>query len=340
MRLNINSISQFCAELGKDQLLVQGAGGNVSWKDGNTLWVKGSGTWLANAEVENIFVPVDLEMLALSISKGNFCVTPEPIRVSKLRPSIETILHALMPQKIVIHLHAIYPLAFLVLRDAKTTFNKISGSLTWKSAFIEYFKPGSELAQAIDIVIKKEKGIRILFLRNHGIVLGGDSIREIHSMLESVLKACSAMLTSVPSESVGRLPDIPPRAVGKYQLFNDIGVQQLAQNVLFFDLLKSNWALYPDHVVFLGSRPFTYVSWEEFFMPHNGEQPSPDLIFIKSEGVFITKNFNLAKTAQLHCYYDVISRVVSATALNPLTESDIGTLLNWDAEKLRQRIAV
>jgi len=49
------SVKEFCGRIGKDRLLVQGAGGNVSWKDGNTLWIKASGKWLAHAETEEIF---------------------------------------------------------------------------------------------------------------------------------------------------------------------------------------------------------------------------------------------------------------------------------------------
>jgi rhamnose utilization protein RhaD (predicted bifunctional aldolase and dehydrogenase) len=43
------SVINYCSTIGRDPLLVQGAGGNVSWKEGNTLWIKASGTWLADA---------------------------------------------------------------------------------------------------------------------------------------------------------------------------------------------------------------------------------------------------------------------------------------------------
>jgi rhamnose utilization protein RhaD (predicted bifunctional aldolase and dehydrogenase) len=48
------SISAYCAEIGRDPLLVQGAGGNVSWKANDTLWIKASGTWLADAMVKDM----------------------------------------------------------------------------------------------------------------------------------------------------------------------------------------------------------------------------------------------------------------------------------------------
>jgi rhamnose utilization protein RhaD (predicted bifunctional aldolase and dehydrogenase) len=340
MKINHYSISQFCAELGQDSLLVQGAGGNVSWKDGDTLWIKGSGTWLANAKVTDIFVPVDLKKITSSLSRGDFTVTPELIAESDLRPSIETILHALMPQKVVIHLHAINPLTLLILRDARIQVASISGRLAWGSAFIEYFKPGAELAQAIDAAMKMKGGIHILFLKNHGIVIGGDSIQEVCSILKEVLDACPTKLSPVLELFSPEMPEVPAAVKEVYQPFDDIGVQQLAQNPSLYSRLHFDWALYPDHVVFLGPKAFTYKSWEYFFSQHKGDEIFPELIYIENVGVFVAPNFNRAKTVQLRCYYDVISRVLGTTMLNPLTESDITTLLNWDAEKLRQEISI
>ena len=46
---------KFCEKLGKDSTFVQGAGGNISIKDGEYLYIKGSGKWISNAVNENIF---------------------------------------------------------------------------------------------------------------------------------------------------------------------------------------------------------------------------------------------------------------------------------------------
>ena len=340
MIINHDAISQFCAELGANPLLVQGAGGNVSWKEGNILWIKGSGTWLANAKVTNIFVPVDLKKLASSLSRGDFSVIPERLTASKLSPSIETILHALMPQKLVIHLHAIHPLVYLVLQDAKIQITEASKSLPCNAAFIEYFKPGAELAKAVDIAIKTQDELRVLFLKNHGVVIGGDSIAEVRSLLDSMLSACPAILAPELVKFQPRMPNVPIQTKEIYRAFGDIEVQKLAQSPSLFDRLHNDWALYPDHVVFLGPKAFTYDRWEDFSSQLKMGQTLPELIFIRNEGVFISPSFNLAKTVQLRCYYDVISKVSALSALNALKEVDIAELLNWDAEKLRQKISI
>src|SRR3954464_12991143 len=102
-----DQVRTYCAVIGADPLLVQGAGGNVSWKDGDTLWIKASGTWLADATRKDIFVPVDLAHLRAAIDAGAMDVQPRTVGESALRPSIETLLHALMPQPVVVHLHAV-----------------------------------------------------------------------------------------------------------------------------------------------------------------------------------------------------------------------------------------
>ena len=55
-------------------------------------------------------------------------------------------MHALMSHKIVVHLHAVDILSYLVRKNLSKVDDKINGV---NSIFIEYFKPGSELAEAI-----------------------------------------------------------------------------------------------------------------------------------------------------------------------------------------------
>jgi rhamnose utilization protein RhaD (predicted bifunctional aldolase and dehydrogenase) len=95
--------------------------------------------------------------------------------------------------------------------------------------------------------------------------------------------------------------------------------------------------LFPDHAVFLGPKANTYPSWNDF-ENHTAEE-EPELIFIENAGVFVKPDFSMAKTAQLRCYFDVISRVSSDARLEPLSESAVHALLNWDAEKLRQQMS-
>ena len=66
------------------------------------------------------FVPVDLAHLQSAIARDDFEVSPISRDVdARLRPSIETLLHALLPHAVVAHLHEINALVHLVQKTAK-----------------------------------------------------------------------------------------------------------------------------------------------------------------------------------------------------------------------------
>ena len=48
-------LSKFCSEIGKNPLMVQGAGGNASYKSESNIWIKASGTKLKDAKKRNFY---------------------------------------------------------------------------------------------------------------------------------------------------------------------------------------------------------------------------------------------------------------------------------------------
>jgi rhamnose utilization protein RhaD (predicted bifunctional aldolase and dehydrogenase) len=328
------SIVGYCAAIGSDPLLVQGAGGNVSWKDGDTLWIKASGTWLAQAAEKDIFVPVDLAMLRDAIAGDDFAVTPTVCGDSILRPSIETLLHALMPQRVVLHLHAVEVLAYLVRASWQDDFAALlDRAVEWTA--VPYKKPGADLAAAVSLVLCDKVDAKVVFLESHGVVIGGNNIDEIGAILTALIEA----LRTVPEEGV--LPTLPA-AFGTnsgewYVPVADLALHRLATDAALYARLSSQWALYPDHVVFLGGEAQTYADTETF-QNLRGSKNLPELIFIQDVGVFTRHNFSIAKQLQLRCYYDVLIRQQRGRMVNTLLPQQINDLLNWDAEQYRMKL--
>lgn len=330
-----DAVVEYCATIGKDPLLVQGAGGNVSWKDGDTLWVKASGTWLADAKVKDIFVPVDLRDLQDEIKTGNFSVLPKVNSDSKLRPSIETLLHALMPHRVVVHVHAIEALAYLVRENAENEIRqKLSSLNQW--AIVNYQKPGAPLSKAVAEILAKSPDAHILLLQNHGVVIGGNDIVEVETKLNQLL-----------SELRGGHIDVGDKAfpesicIGnthEYLPVDILGIHNMVIDPFLFSRVESDWALYPDHVVFLGQRANCYDSVPALEEDLNSNTVH-ELVFVKGLGVFAKAAFGIAKQVQLKCYFDVIVRQPKHVSLKVLDEQEIAQLLNWDAEQYRQQIA-
>ena len=319
------AISEYCAKIGNNSLLVQGAGGNISWKEGNTLWVKASGTWLAEALEQDIFVPVDLLSLKQAFVNDDYSIDPRVLGDSSLRPSIETLLHALMSHQVVVHLHAIDILSYLVRQDAEFQIQTCLGEMIpW--AMVDYYKPGATLAMAVRQVLDNNLSTDVIFLQNHGVVIGGADIDEIDSTLSFLLER----LKLNPRKMVDITSSEQPLIVNdtaQYLFVSDPFVQQLAMQTELFHRLESNWALYPDHVVFLGDSAKRYNSVDHAKEHLLACDIMPDVIFIESVGVFGLGELSIGKRAQLRCYADVLLRQPKAQ------------LLNWDAEKYRMNLA-
>lgn len=331
------SVKNFCSKIGTDKLLVQGAGGNVSWKEANMMWIKASGSWLADALEKNIFVPVDLAHLQKAIAKKSLNVKPVVADGYEMRPSIETILHALMPQDIVVHVHAVEALSYLVREDYIEDFKfKIPSEVTWVN--VEYARPGEELAQAVYDALQKAPQADVIFLQNHGIIVGASSTEEVEKILTKVLTGLTMSYTE--PELIER--DITPVTVNGsviYVPIQNTKLQQLALNTQLFRQLSENWAMYPDHVVFLGAEPFTYDNLDELYQLEETQQPLPQLIFIKDVGVFSKDEVTPAIMEQLDCFYEILTRQNEDYKVNTLTSQQIGHLLNWEAEEYRKKIS-
>ena len=329
-----HDIVNYCARIGQETLLVQGAGGNVSWKDGGTLWIKASGAWLADAAKDDIFVPVDLDALRAALAGPPHLRLPERAEGHARRPSIETFMHVVMPQRIVIHLHAIEALAVLVRADALETLRaRLRDRFHWE--WVEYRQPGAELARSVAAVLGRTPDANVVFLQNHGILVGGDTIEEIDRRIEGLVSALKQDVASNESASqpIHKSPNALHIGSFEYAAIEDARIQSLVHAPELYRRLLEAWALYPDHVVFLGENAAVFETRRE--ARRYAKKRRPPLLFIRGEGVFTKPGFDQAQRTQLVCYYEVLTRQRPQDVLVELTEKDVHDLLHWEAEQYR-----
>ena len=322
-------VQDYCVKVGSNRLFTQGAGGNVSWKDGNSLYIKASGTWLVDANNKDIFLPVDLQALNTRMASGIFSMPENISKNNDMKPSIETMMHAILPHVIVVHLHVVDVLSILVRKDAKFIIDSVfSGKISY--IFIDYIKPGPDLAESI-YRNTLNNAVDVIFLKNHGIVIGGNDIQEVQNKLEFILKE---------SQSHGCIQKLPLNCndtcnlvIDGYNILDIPEVNELACNHELLDKIDSNWALYPDHVVFLGERPnlTTNIEYGRNFV----SSKKVSYIIVRDCGVYINDNALKSVVAQLVCYADVLVRQPKNHELNPLSSLEIDELINWDSEKFR-----
>jgi rhamnose utilization protein RhaD (predicted bifunctional aldolase and dehydrogenase) len=321
--------------LGSNPILVQGAGGNTSYKQHGFMWIKASGKCLSNAHKENIFTKVDHNIIKSNIKSNH----KDPLNKSMLdsnglRPSIETTLHALMPQRFVFHTHPVELLAWIVCKDAELNLNNLFDKLNWK--WVPYARPGFDLTKQV-LQATDNKVIDILVLGNHGLVVGGDSCEQVLSLMDEALSRCRTNLVSQIYFDDQSLINTATK-LGLY-LPDDYLIQQLAFNeVIYEHCSSSSGMLYPDQAVFLSGNMNCYKDISEVMKLLNSEKKLPSFFIIKNEGVFITKGIKTDIEEMLKLHVEVLMRVDSNSELQYLSELEVSNLLEWEAEKYRQTL--
>ena len=205
--------------LGQDTTLVLHGGGNTSVKirernavgeEEEILYVKGSGWDLETVEV-NGFTPVRMAHL---LKLARLEALSDPQMVSELAtqitrpgapaPSVETILHAVLPHKFVDHTHADAVLAITNTADGEARIRKIYGD---DVVVIPYVMPGFDLAKVCARKFQAEaKPATIgMVLLNHGIFSFGATAEESYGRMialvgraEEYLKRQKAWELAVP----------------------------------------------------------------------------------------------------------------------------------------------
>ncbi|WP_292281592.1 class II aldolase/adducin family protein, partial [Mesorhizobium sp.] len=176
------------AAIGADPHLTQAAGGNTSLKAGDTLWIKASGTWLKDALTDDIMVPVAMGPLVEAVERRDPSADkPQAFAIDALnprglRPSIETTVHALMPQRVVLHVHCVETISLAVQADCEAEAGRRLQGIAW--AYVPYRRPGLPLAQGIAERLRPE--VDVLILGNHGLVVAAETVAEAERLLHRV----------------------------------------------------------------------------------------------------------------------------------------------------------
>jgi rhamnose utilization protein RhaD (predicted bifunctional aldolase and dehydrogenase)/NAD(P)-dependent dehydrogenase (short-subunit alcohol dehydrogenase family) len=181
--------------LGAEPKLVLHGGGNTSVKTtardlfGDTidvLHVKGSGWDLATIEPAG-HPAVRLEPLlrlrtlaALADEQMVGAQRQNLIDADAPTPSVETLLHAFIPETFIDHTHSTAVLALANQPDAEALIERLYGG---RVACVPYVMPGFALARAAADAYDADPGIEGLVLLNHGVFAFGRTARESYERM-------------------------------------------------------------------------------------------------------------------------------------------------------------
>ena len=370
--------------LGRDKSLVLHGGGNTSVKireknlfgeEETILYVKGSGWDLETIEPQG-FSPVRLshvlrlaELPSLSDPEMVNQLVTHMLKASAPAPSIETILHGLMPPKFVDHTHADAVLSVTNTADGEKRIRDIYGK---RCVVIPYLIPGFDLAQYCAREFKRQGTPETvgMVLLNHGIFSFGETARESYermielvTLAERYLDSRRAWSVTLKSPSAGS-PKAAALAGLRRRLCDAAGAPLILTTVtnertLGFAAhpqlarISQQGPATPDHVIrtkrtpMLGTDVAAYArAYAGYFGEHAPKAKEPKTILDPAPRVILDPIFGLAaagRTAKeasivAEIYDHTIEVILRAEALGgfqALPSKDIFDVEYWDLEQAK-----
>ncbi|SHF13298.1 Rhamnose utilisation protein RhaD, predicted bifunctional aldolase and dehydrogenase [Kaistia soli DSM 19436] len=337
----LEALVALSARIGHDPLKTQAAGGNTSLKEDGALWIKASGTWLAEAETRDIFLPVALAPLTAAVeandpraAKATDFIIPDE-NLLGLRPSVETSVHAVVPFAVVLHVHCIETVALAVRADAADVIAERLRPLgDVIHCHIPYLKPGLPLARAIQAAANP--GTNVVTLGNHGLIVAADDVGAAGALLDRVSNALASPVRAAPPADTAFLAELADGS--NWRLPADPVAHATATDPERLAIARQG-SLYPDHVVFLGSavavlpeggKPVEFVS--DAAVPQM-------LLVVPGKGVLIHRDVLRGGDDLARALAEVTGRIAGNTPLRVLSADEERELFNWDAEIYRRALA-
>jgi ribulose-5-phosphate 4-epimerase/fuculose-1-phosphate aldolase len=324
----IQRLREFSACLGNDPLLVQGSNGNTSIKIDGMLWIKASGKWLADAMAEDMFVSTEIAHARQSVRNvlqdarsGELIADSVHLNkpTGRLKPSVETPMHAVIPHRVVVHVHSINAIAWAIRVDGEKQLIVRLRGLHWK--WIPYAPSGVALARDVGHAFAADPEINVLVLGNHGLVICGNDCSSVEDLLCEVERRLA-----IPARTFQR-PDytglqIVSRSLGWVSPRNEL-IHALEMDELSRAILEGG-TLYPCQAVYLGNKtPERAVSREASQSPANPALSSSCFAPIKNMGVLVASTATETELATLAALTEVTLRTPKSAPIRYLSEAEI-----------------
>ncbi len=354
---------------GDNHDFVIAGGGNTSYKDSDTIWIKASGIPLAGIG-EDGFVSLSRKKLSLiesfTFSEDEILREEEVKAMMKqaiispqnLRPSVETSLHNLIGYTYVVHTHPTLVNGVMCANDAAVEVRQRFGD---RAMLVEYTDPGYILFKKLQERIANYRAIygrvpQIIFLQNHGVFVGADSLKEIKDLYQEIdEKINSDQDLSLPSSETSLYESPVSKAISAY-----LSSRSLLSRSVNCDLIRHfsrNQAsmqkvalpFSPDIIVYCKSKylfleknvkPGEIQGMIENFESRHGYYPK---VILKEKGGLCLVEEN-EKSLQIveEVYLDLMKiSYLSEQFGGPhfMTPKQISFIDNWEIEQYRRKVA-
>ncbi len=376
---------------GSDPDFILAGGGNTSVKTDDRLFVKGSGSPLATIQPGG-FVEMDRKALQGVLERDLATDVDQreeqfkqAIMAARLRPelgqrpSVEAVLHHVMPKKFVVHSHATLANMITCCTNGEALAKELFGD---QVLWVPFVDPGYMLAKTLHTAFQEYvKRTRrdcptAVLMENHGLIIAGDTPDEIFRCTDWVINTVKQRLDSTRGEFVfGEVRQ--ENAVTSRKLVGLIGPMLRALSatgenlkIVTFDdsptvmslvggtngkeIVKGG-PLTPDQIVYCKAFPLWFEAKEDeapdqlverlrqALQAHEKDTGfAPLAVLVKNLGMFtIGDDFAAAHTVRL-VYTDAIKVMAGAQRLGGIRymgKRDREFIEHWEVESYRRKVA-
>jgi rhamnose utilization protein RhaD (predicted bifunctional aldolase and dehydrogenase) len=371
--MSLQELAEVSRYYGSNPDYVIAGGGNTSFKDNATLYIKASGTSLGEIKPEN-FVKMDRYALAQIWQRQypreadlrEAAVLADMMAARKSgeenkRPSVETLLHDLLPFSFVVHTHPCLVNGLTCSKRGKEAAAELFGD---EYIWIPSINPGYILSQYVKNAMdeysgRKGKSAECIFLQNHGVFVAGNSVNDVKETYRRII--------GVLEKQSGRKPDFSDKT-GVYENSREISaaLEDLAgqgskalfeRNKEFTRLVQDSAAFYPvssaftpDHIVYAGSDPLfinetvpagpdaVRAAWKDHV---NKTGRLPKIAAVKGLGVFGIGSSEKTAALALALFEDA-AKVAAHTepygGPEFMSAEQIDFINTWEVEQYRSKV--
>jgi rhamnose utilization protein RhaD (predicted bifunctional aldolase and dehydrogenase) len=285
--VSLDALVNLSRKYGADPAFVIAGGGNTSYKERDILYIKASGTALATIRAEH-FVQMNREKLTRMWQRTYPAdeaereqLVLEDLMDARLpgdeqkRPSVETLLHDLLPFAYVVHTHPAIVNGLTCSQYGEQAFRELFGD---EALWIPITNPGYILSLKVKNALdyyknQRQKVPRMIFLQNHGVFVASDTPEDIDALYQLIIERIMKNLKRVPQKNPIQGAFGPSQAIAKLletcpapshltgtpeqsryiQFRRDPELARFTQTKEDFKALNKPFT--PDHIVYAGSKP-------------------------------------------------------------------------------------
>ncbi|MDR2662586.1 MAG: class II aldolase/adducin family protein [Treponema sp.] len=340
-------------------------GGNTSFKDTATLWIKASGAPLGEI-TEAGFVATDRAKLAglweFDLPENSkdredrvlaeLMAARKPGEENK-RPSVETLLHDLLPFAYVVHTHPSLVNGLTCSRNGEQVVRELFGGALW----IPVSDPGFVLASAIKEKLDErrrrgEKTPDLIFLQNHGIFVGADTPDRIKTLYGEIMDTLNRVVKRCPDFGgpVSEYGGSASAALSLQKLSGGFAVFARNNEIAALTASRAAFApvsssFTPDHIVYAGSDPLFIEAGKDIetaWKSHTDRTGRPPkLVALEGIGIFGIGGTEKNAALALELFTDTMKVAAYAESFGGpqfMPEEKIAFINNWEAEQYRAKL--